>query len=204
MYDARPTALLPFRRKSYSGFLRSEEIHGPRPGLNPRTSELVASMITTGPPGSTFVYVRHRQSCTQWGLASMTLQGKQVHPPPSMPSLQCILNDQRRTVLAYLLGNMSLSKQARKRTFQESWEEKYFCCSQDHVRCLLCSIVQKALINGASSDIMILYSVASPPLTLPTYPFSHYVLCIAGCVVRRHREATLSTWLPRPDYDHRV
>ena len=31
-----------------------------------------------------------------------------------------------------------------KRTFQESWEENYFCCAQDdNVRCLLCSIVQK-------------------------------------------------------------
>ena len=39
---------------------------------------------------------------------------------------------------------MSLLKQARKRTFQESWEEKYFCCAQDdNVICLLCSIVQK-------------------------------------------------------------
>ena len=47
-------------------------------------------------------------------------------------------------LLAYLLGNMSLSKQARKRTFQELWEEKYFCCAQDdNVRCLLSSIVQK-------------------------------------------------------------
>ena len=45
---------------------------------------------------------------------------------------------------------------------------------------------------------MILYSIASPPLTLPPYPFSHYVMCIAGCVVRRHRRATLSTWLPMP------
>ena len=54
------------------------------------------------------------------------------------------------------------------------------------------------VINGTSSDIMILYSVASPPLTLPTYPFSHYATCIVGCVVRCHREATLSTWLPMP------
>ena len=45
-----PMALLPFRRKSYSGFLRSEKIHRPRPGLNPRTSDPVASMVTTGPP----------------------------------------------------------------------------------------------------------------------------------------------------------
>ena len=43
-----------------------------------------------------------------------------------------------------------------------------------------------------------MYSVASPPLTLPIYQFSHYVMCIAGCVVRRHLEATLSTWLPMP------
>ena len=48
-----PTALLPFRRKSYSGFLRSEKIHRPRPGSNPRTSDPEAGMITTGPPGST-------------------------------------------------------------------------------------------------------------------------------------------------------
>ena len=45
-----PTALLPFGRKSYSGFLRSEKIHRPRPGLNQRTSDSVARMITTGPP----------------------------------------------------------------------------------------------------------------------------------------------------------
>ena len=47
------TALRPFRRKSYSGFLRFEKIHRLRPGLNPRTLDAVASMITTGPPGST-------------------------------------------------------------------------------------------------------------------------------------------------------
>ena len=48
---------------------------------------------------------------------------------------------------------------------------------------------------------MILYSVASPPLTLPTYAFSHYVMCIVGCIVGRHRKTTLSTWLPMPDID---
>ena len=37
---------------SHSGFLRSEKIHRPRPGLNPRTSDPVASMITMRPPGS--------------------------------------------------------------------------------------------------------------------------------------------------------
>ena len=31
--------------------LRSEKIHLPRPGLNPQTSDLVESMITTGPMG---------------------------------------------------------------------------------------------------------------------------------------------------------
>ena len=127
-------------------------------------------------------------------------RGSKYTPPfPQCLHLQSILNDQGRTLLAYLLRNMSLSKQARKRTFHESWEEKYCCCAQDdNVACLLCSIVQKAFINVTSSDIMILYSVASPPLTLPTYPLSHYVMCIAGCVVRRHSEATLSTWLPMP------
>ena len=41
------------------------------------------------------------------------LQGQQVHPPPQCLHLQCILNDQGRTLLSYLLRNMSLSKQAR-------------------------------------------------------------------------------------------
>ena len=34
-------------------FLRFEKVHRPRPGLNPRILDPVASMITTGPPGST-------------------------------------------------------------------------------------------------------------------------------------------------------
>ena len=38
----RDPRLLPFRRKSYSGFLHSEKIHQPRPGLNPRTTDPVA------------------------------------------------------------------------------------------------------------------------------------------------------------------
>ena len=74
----------------------------------------------------------------------MTLQGQQLHPLPQYLHLQCIRNVQGWTLLAYLLRNMSLSKQARKRIFKESWEEKYFCCAQDdNVRGLLCSIVQK-------------------------------------------------------------
>ena len=48
---------------------------------------------------------------------------------------------------------------------------------------------------------MILYSVASPPLTQPTYPFSNYVTCIAGCIVRCHFEAILNTLLPMPKID---
>ena len=141
-------------------------------------------------------------SCSKAGIGNHVLNevppvwrfwGCKYVPLPQCLHLQCILNIQGRTLLAYLLGNMSLSKQARKRTFQESWEEKYFCCAQDdNVRCLLCSIVQK---GTHKCNIMILYSVASPPLTLPTYPFSRYVMCIAGCIVRRHRETTLSTWL---------
>ena len=43
-----------FRGKSYFGFLRSGKSHRPRPGSNPRTSNPEASMITTGPPGTTY------------------------------------------------------------------------------------------------------------------------------------------------------
>ena len=71
-------------------------------------------------------------------------RGCKYIPLPQCLHLQSILNVQGRTLLAYLVRNMFLSKQAWKRTFQESWEEKYFCCAQDdNVRCLLCSKVQK-------------------------------------------------------------
>ena len=63
-----------------------------------------------------------------------------------VPLPQCLhlLNDQGWTLLAYLLRNMSLSKQARETYISEIVGEKYFCCAQDdNVRCLLCSIVQK-------------------------------------------------------------
>ena len=46
IYDTGPTNLLPFRRSS-------EKIHRPRPALKPRTSDPVASVITTGTPVST-------------------------------------------------------------------------------------------------------------------------------------------------------
>ena len=39
-----PTALIPFRRKSYSGFLRFEKLLRPRPGSNPRTSDPEANV----------------------------------------------------------------------------------------------------------------------------------------------------------------
>ena len=104
--------------------------------------------------------------------------------------------------LPYLLRNMSLSKQARKRAFQESWEEKYFCCAQDdNVRCLLCSIVQKGTHkwNIKRHYDTVLCSKSAPDAANLVYPFSHYATRIAGCVVRHHCEATLSTWLPMPD-----
>ena len=47
MYDMGPTVLLPFQRKSYSGFLHSEKNPSTPPSSNPRTSDLVASIITT-------------------------------------------------------------------------------------------------------------------------------------------------------------
>ena len=46
-------------------------------------------------------------------------RGNKYIPLPLCLHLQSILNDQGRTRLAYLLRNMSLEKQARKRTFQE-------------------------------------------------------------------------------------
>ena len=35
IYDTGPTAVFPFRRKSYSRFYALKKIHRPRPGLNP-------------------------------------------------------------------------------------------------------------------------------------------------------------------------
>ena len=94
----------------------------------------------------------HEQS-TRTGIGSHVLnevsqvwrcRGSKYTPLPQWLHLQRIVNYQVRTLLAYLLGSMFLSKQTRKRTFQESWEKKYFCCAQDdNVRCLLCSKVQK-------------------------------------------------------------
>ena len=131
----------------------------------------------------------------------MTLQGQQVHSPPSIPPptvhTEC---SGANSLSLFPSKHVSVKEDKGKRTFQESWEEKYFCYAQDdNVRCLLCLKVQKGIHKWNIKRIMIPYSVASPPLTLPTYPFSHYVMCIAGCVVRRHHEATLSTGVPIPD-----
>ena len=43
IYNTGPKALLPFWKKLYSGFLRFEKIHRPRLGLNPLTSDSVAT-----------------------------------------------------------------------------------------------------------------------------------------------------------------
>ena len=48
-----PRLYFPSEGSHTLGFLRSEKIHRPRPGSNPRTSDLEANMITTAPPGST-------------------------------------------------------------------------------------------------------------------------------------------------------
>jgi hypothetical protein len=51
--DMEPTALLFLRRKSYYGFLSPLKIHRPQLGLNPLTSDPMASTITTRPPRTT-------------------------------------------------------------------------------------------------------------------------------------------------------
>jgi hypothetical protein len=48
-----PTALRPLRRNSCYGYLSPLKIHRPRPDLNPRTSNPIASTITTRPPRPT-------------------------------------------------------------------------------------------------------------------------------------------------------
>ena len=59
--------LLPLRRKSYSGFLRCEKMPRPRQGLNSRTSDPVANMITTWPPVLTPVYLSTKRKRERWG-----------------------------------------------------------------------------------------------------------------------------------------
>jgi hypothetical protein len=60
-----PTALLPFRRKSCCWFLSTLKTHRPRPGLNLRSLDPVASTITVRPPRTTTdsLYLVHVLSC---------------------------------------------------------------------------------------------------------------------------------------------
>ena len=48
-----PRLYFPSKGSHTQDFYALKKIHRPRPGLNPRTSDPVASMITTEPPGST-------------------------------------------------------------------------------------------------------------------------------------------------------
>ena len=53
-------------------------------------------------------------------------RGSKYIPLPKCLHLQRILNDQGRTLLAYLLGNMSLSKQAREKYISRIVEGEVF------------------------------------------------------------------------------
>ena len=52
-----PRLYFPSEGSHTQDFLRSEKINQSRPGSNPGTSDPEASMITTGPPGSTYLPV---------------------------------------------------------------------------------------------------------------------------------------------------
>jgi hypothetical protein len=52
-YDMEPKPLLNLRRKSCYGFLSPLKIHRPRPGLNQRAFDPIASTIITRPPRAT-------------------------------------------------------------------------------------------------------------------------------------------------------
>jgi hypothetical protein len=53
--DMGPAALLPLRRKPCYGIRQSLKIHRPRPGLNPRTLDPVASTVTVPPRTTIFL-----------------------------------------------------------------------------------------------------------------------------------------------------
>ena len=119
--------------------------------------------------------------------------------PPSMPS-PTVHTERSGANSPSVFTSKHVSVRAGKETYisRIAGGEVFLLCARWQCKMfVVLDSSKKVLINGTPSDIMILYSVASPPLTLPTYPFSHY-MCIAGCVVRRHCEATLSTWLPMP------
>jgi hypothetical protein len=52
-YDIRPTCLLSLRRKDGWGFLSLLKFHWPRPGLNLRNLDLMASTLIITPPKAT-------------------------------------------------------------------------------------------------------------------------------------------------------
>ena len=146
----------------------------------------------------------HRQSCTQWGLASMTLQGQQLYPPQCL-HLQCILNDQGRTFLAYLLRNMSLSKQARRRRPYNSrilGGEVFLLCTRWQSKMF---VVLKSLKKDTHKwnikrhyDTVLCSKSPADAANLSIFSLRH-VLCGLRCLTRRNREATFSTWFPMPD-----
>ena len=83
----------------------------------------------------------------------MTLQGQQVHPPPSMPP-PTEHTEQSGANSPSVFTSKYVSVKAGKETYiPRILGGGYCCCAQDdNVRCLL---FKKALINGTSSDIMI-------------------------------------------------
>ena len=55
MYLGDQQLYFPSEGSHTEDFYALKKIHRPRPGLNPRTSDPVASLITTGPPESTLI-----------------------------------------------------------------------------------------------------------------------------------------------------
>ena len=80
----RDPQLLPFQRKSYSGFLGYEKIHRPQLGSNPRTSDPEASVITTGSLGST---LREEVSFQRLNIFTATALGRGRVASPTLSLL---------------------------------------------------------------------------------------------------------------------
>ena len=80
----------------------------------------------------------------------MALQGQKVFTPPSMPSPTVYTERSGANSPSVFTSKHASVKAGKggwaKCKFQESWKEKYFCCTQDdNVRCLLCLKVQKGI-----------------------------------------------------------
>ena len=54
-----PRLYIPSKGNHSQDFYALKKIHRPRPGSNPRISDPEASMITTGPPGTTVLELTH-------------------------------------------------------------------------------------------------------------------------------------------------